>query len=120
MSAGGSVDRCEPNLTPLLDLVLQLVMFFMLCANFVAESVNPTIVLPKAISAKPIDKGVKYQEILNVDKKGRVLLGKDDEKGIEGYVAIKSYMKNQFQVAESYELKKNKQAWERGENRPSS
>src|SRR6267142_725701 len=33
----GSTDKCEPNFTPLLDLVLQLVMFFMLCANFVME-----------------------------------------------------------------------------------
>src|SRR4029079_343313 len=36
----------EPNLVPLLDLVLQLVMFFMMCANFVMEENDQTIKLP--------------------------------------------------------------------------
>ena len=41
MSHGSSSsDKCEPNLVPLLDMVLQLVMFFMVCANFVMEQVN--------------------------------------------------------------------------------
>ena len=49
-------DRAEPNLVPLLDVILQLVMFFMLCANFVMEQVNEAIKLPDAIAAKPLDK----------------------------------------------------------------
>ena len=49
MSASTSSDKCEPNLTPLLDMVLQLVMFFMLCANFVMEQVNESVKLPLAI-----------------------------------------------------------------------
>ena len=46
----GVAPRRMPSRTwsPLLDLVLQLVMFFMLCANFVMEQVNDTIKLPKA------------------------------------------------------------------------
>jgi biopolymer transport protein ExbD len=45
--------KAEPNLTPLLDVVLQLLMFFMMCVNFVTEQVNSDIALPDAQSARP-------------------------------------------------------------------
>ncbi len=51
---GGGV--AEPNLTPLLDVVLQLLMFFMMCVNFVSEQVNEDIRLPKSQAVKPMDK----------------------------------------------------------------
>jgi biopolymer transport protein ExbD len=54
--AGGGDEIAEPNLTPLLDVVLQLLMFFMMCVNFVSEQVNEDIKLPVSDSAKPIDK----------------------------------------------------------------
>jgi biopolymer transport protein ExbD len=62
----GSIEKCEPNLTPMLDLVLQLVMFFMLCANFLMEDINATIQLPSAIQAKPLDKAEDHVIFLNV------------------------------------------------------
>ena len=68
MSASTSSEKCEPNLTPLLDMVLQLVMFFMLCANFVMEQVNESVKLPLAIEAKALDKTVDNYIILNVVK----------------------------------------------------
>jgi biopolymer transport protein ExbD len=45
MSHGSSGEGAvsEPNLTPLLDVVLQLLMFFMMCVNFVNEQVNENI-----------------------------------------------------------------------------
>jgi len=46
----------EPNLTPLLDVVLQLLMFFMMCVNFVTEQVSEDIRLPESTSARPMDK----------------------------------------------------------------
>lgn len=70
----GSTDKCEPNLVPLLDMVLQLVMFFMVCANFVMEQVNDTIKLPEAVAAKPIGSRDPDTIFLNVNKKGVVLL----------------------------------------------
>jgi biopolymer transport protein ExbD len=86
MSHGGS-DKCEPNLVPLLDLVLQLVMFFMLCANFVLEQTSVAIVLPKAIAAKALTQAESYTIFLNVDEKGKVLLAPGDQiKDSEGRV----------------------------------
>jgi len=53
-SSEGSV--AEPNLTPLLDVVLQLLMFFMMCVNFVTEQVKEDVKLPESQSARPMDK----------------------------------------------------------------
>ncbi len=70
MSHGSSSgDKVEPNFTPLLDLVLQLVMFFMLCANFVLDQTNVDIKLPQAIAAKALDPDVTYAIYLNVGEK---------------------------------------------------
>jgi len=56
MSHGGGSDSVEPDLTPLLDLVMQLLMFFIINVNFLSAEVNPTIELPKSQSARPMDK----------------------------------------------------------------
>jgi biopolymer transport protein ExbD len=67
MSHGaGSESRAEPNLTPLLDVVLQLLMFFMMCANFVSNQVNENIKLPVMQSARPADKRENDLFFLNI------------------------------------------------------
>lgn len=53
---GGGDENIEPDLTPLLDLVLQLLMFFIINVNFVAEQVSSDIKLPASEAARPIDK----------------------------------------------------------------
>ena len=96
MSHGPS-DKCEPNLIPLLDLVLQLVMFFMVCANFVMEQVNETIKLPTAIAAKPLGAKEEYIIFLNINKEGHVLLSKLDAVGDDAILTnparVQTYMK---------------------------
>lgn len=85
---GGGEDgvSAEPNLTPLLDMVLQLVMFFMLVTNFVADEMSDKIKLPVASQAKPLTAKDTNFMYLNVDKSGHILFpGKDpiiDEQGI--------------------------------------
>jgi biopolymer transport protein ExbD len=56
----------EPNLTPLLDVVLQLLMFFMMCVNFVNEQVKEDIKLPLSASARPMDKAQTDVLFLNL------------------------------------------------------
>jgi biopolymer transport protein ExbD len=54
-SVGQSEGKCDINLTPLLDLVLQLIMFFMLTVNFVRiDQISDDVVLPVVQSAMPI------------------------------------------------------------------
>jgi biopolymer transport protein TolR len=79
MSHGSGADvhgqqSAEPNLTPLLDMVLQLVMFFMLVANFIMDELSDKIKLPVASQAKPLTaKDVNFM-YLNVNKRGEVLV----------------------------------------------
>src|SRR5262245_742852 len=75
MSHGPSeLSQAEPNLTPLLDVVLQLLMFFMMCVNFVTEQVNETIKLPVAQSARPMDKKLGEALVLNMDARGYLVV----------------------------------------------
>src|SRR5262245_2699422 len=69
---GGVGIKAEPNLTPLLDIVLQLLMFFIMCTNFIAEEVSGDIVLPKAQSARPMDKSETDVIFLNIFSDGKV------------------------------------------------
>jgi biopolymer transport protein ExbD len=99
----GSTERCEPNMTPLLDLVLQLVMFFMLAANFVMDQSNKDIKLPEAIAAKALDKNQDAVFFLNVNKQGYVLLTpsqqEDEEtKTLENAIQVQSYMQRRAKV----------------------
>jgi biopolymer transport protein ExbD len=54
MAASVGGDDLEVNLTPLLDLVLQLIMFFMACINFVSEQVSLNVMLPVSASTQEI------------------------------------------------------------------
>ncbi len=70
MSGPSGPDRCEPNLTPMLDMVLQLVMFFMLCANFIAEETNALVKLPDASAARALDKTQDRTVFINLTYPG--------------------------------------------------
>jgi biopolymer transport protein ExbD len=57
-SSGG--ETIEPNLTPLLDLVLQLLMLFMICGNFASESNDP-VDLARSTTAKRLSDDANTQ-----------------------------------------------------------
>ena len=67
--------KAEPNLTPLLDVVFQLITFFMLVINFSQDNYDLRVRLPVAGNAKPIE-GSKAGEdrlTLNIDRDGKLL-----------------------------------------------
>ena len=47
--------KAEPNLTPLLDVVFQLITFFMLVINFSSDNYDQRVHLPVAGSARPVE-----------------------------------------------------------------
>ena len=66
-----SADSMEPNLTPMLDMVFQLITFFMLVINFKAQSLDAAVKLPVVGSAMPVDtKGQEEFLLLNITDKG--------------------------------------------------
>src|SRR5215207_2884053 len=79
MSASMSSEmKAEPNLTPLLDVVFQLITFFMLVINFSNENYDQRVRLPVAGSARPIEEGEKSaledRLVLNIDRQGHLLM----------------------------------------------
>jgi len=68
--------RAEPNLTPLLDVVFQLITFFMLVINFGNDNYDQRVRLPVAGSARPIEDGNQISAdrlVLNVNRQGPLL-----------------------------------------------
>jgi biopolymer transport protein ExbD len=76
MAASGGGDQVEVNLTPLLDLVLQLIMFFMITISLVHYEVsNEDINLPHLQLSTPqeTEKKNKFPVWVNLDYKGRII-----------------------------------------------
>src|SRR5262245_4677893 len=76
MAHGGSEDTPESDLTPLLDLVLQVLMFFIINVQLATDQANPDVKLPLSESARPLDKPVAGDIILNQRKRSDAVLEK--------------------------------------------
>jgi biopolymer transport protein ExbD len=65
-----------PNMTPLLDVVFQLITFFMLVINFSNDNYDQRVRLPIAGSARPLDAAKVSEDrlVLNIDRDGRLLI----------------------------------------------
>jgi len=84
MSHGSSA---EPNLTPVLDMVFQLITFFMLVINFKSAQLDLSLNLPVVGSARPVDtKGAQDLLMLNIDKQGQLTVYGLSQ-NIETYIA---------------------------------
>ena len=62
----------EPNLTPILDMVFQLITFFMLVINFKGASMDLSLQLPVLGSARPLEYNGKLEPLMNLDAQGGV------------------------------------------------
>lgn len=80
MAVSVGSNEMEVNLTPLLDLVLQLIMFFLACINFAADQVNSNVLLPLSISATEIQPKTEQEYIMiNIELVRKDRLGPDGE-----------------------------------------
>ena len=84
-------DRAEPNLVPVLDMVFQLITFFMLVFNLKAASVDLNLELPVIGSAMPSDSDDSDVMVLNINKEGRLRVY-GEEKNVDAYVAQEAQM----------------------------
>ena len=73
--------KAEPNLTPMLDMVFQLITFFMLVINFKSAEMDLSLKLPVVGSARPVEtKGQRDLLVLNIDKTGNLkIYGRVDQ-----------------------------------------
>jgi len=69
----GHTDSAEPDLTPILDMVFQLITFFMMVINFNSAALDMTLKLPVIGSAMPVDtKGEEDVLVMNLAPSGRL------------------------------------------------
>jgi biopolymer transport protein ExbD len=78
--------KAEPNLTPILDMVFQLVTFFMLVINFKAASLDMSLQLPVIGSALPAEGGDRDVLVLNVMPNGKLRMY-GEERDVESLIA---------------------------------
>src|SRR5437016_3165363 len=89
----------QPNLTPILDMVFQLITFFMLVINFKTASLDTSLALPVLGSARPLDtKGDEDLLVLNIDSEGRLKVY-GTVRDVQSYIAAEARQK-QMRVAE--------------------
>jgi biopolymer transport protein ExbD len=95
----GIAIKAEPNLVPLLDLVLQMLMFFIITVNFVSSQVNENIKLPVAQTAKPMKKDITDVLYLNVNDRGQLeVIGKDQP--LSDMSQVKAYLRTEYRNRE--------------------
>src|SRR5688572_3727717 len=73
MSASNSAPAA-PNLVPILDMVFQLITFFMLVINFKSASMDRTLKLPVVGSALPATVPAEDVLVLNINAQGELLV----------------------------------------------
>jgi len=85
MSHGASA---EPNLTPILDMVFQLITFFMLVINFKTAAMDLDLKLPVVGSARPVDtQGQEDLLILNINSQGQLRVYGQHVGDVSAYIA---------------------------------
>jgi biopolymer transport protein ExbD len=97
--AADTTIKAEPNLVPLLDLVLQMLMFFIITVNFVSNQVNESIKLPVAQMAQPMKKDITDVLYLNVNDKGQIeVVGR--EQPLSDFGQIKNFLRTEYRNRE--------------------
>jgi biopolymer transport protein ExbD len=78
----------EPNLTPILDMVFQLITFFMLVINFKTAAMDLDLKLPVVGSAKPVDtQGQEDLLVLNINSQGQLRVYGQIISNVADYIA---------------------------------
>lgn len=67
----------EADLTPMIDMVFQLIAFFMVLINFTQTEANDHVKLPSSELVKPPDQPIDFPIILHVGADGKVFIGGD-------------------------------------------
>jgi biopolymer transport protein ExbD len=73
-----SIKEVPIDMTPMIDMVFQLIIFFMLLINFEDGEQNEEIQLPKSTLARPPEAPLEFPIVLHVTKAGTVLYSDKD------------------------------------------
>ncbi len=70
-------DMAEGDMTPMIDMVFQLIAFFMVLINFSQTEADDRVVLPSSVLVKPPEAPIEFPIVLHIRKDGEVVLGGD-------------------------------------------
>ncbi len=88
-----SSESSEPDLTPLLDMVFQLITFFMLVVNFKAAAMDLSLRLPVVGSVQPIDnKEAEELIVFNINKEGKLNVNGEPVADIDKFIAQEAHL----------------------------
>lgn len=65
----------EVDLTPMIDMVFNLIAFFMVLINFSQSEANDRVVLPKSVLVKPPEEVLEFPIVLHVAPDGEIIVG---------------------------------------------
>ncbi|MFM2093903.1 MAG: hypothetical protein RIS70_1027, partial [Planctomycetota bacterium] len=74
----------EGDFTPMIDMVFQLIAFFMVLLNFAEADVNEEVTLPQSILARPQDGPVEKPITLHLKTDGGVIIGAETVPTVTG------------------------------------
>jgi biopolymer transport protein ExbD len=87
MSMLSGENRVEPNLVPILDMVFQLITFFMLVINFKSATMDLSLRLPVIGSVRPVELNATDLLVLNIDRQGGLLVYGKQITDVGSYIA---------------------------------
>lgn len=90
----------EGDMTAMIDMVFQLIIFFMVLINFSQDDQNDKIKLPASELAKPADAPLPSQIVLNLDSTATVYMGAN----VSTVDAIAPLLKTEIQLLISKKL----------------
>jgi len=67
----------EADLTPMIDMVFQLIAFFMVLINFAQTEANDNVQLPSSVLVKPPEAPLDFPIVVHVGADGRIFVGGD-------------------------------------------
>jgi biopolymer transport protein ExbD len=88
-------DQTEADLTPMIDMVFQLIAFFMLVITFNDDEQHEKIVLPKSETVRPTEKTDEVPLVIHLTKEGRAIFRghevevDDMENKLRNYINVK-------------------------------
>ncbi len=71
------LEMSEGDMTPMIDMVFQLIAFFMVLINFSESEANERVVLPSSQLVKPPEAPLEFPITLHIAQDGEIILGGD-------------------------------------------
>jgi len=99
--SGASAGELTFDMTPMIDVVFQLIIFFMVVLSFKKEEVEAGLVLPVADEAKPQQKEQEELFVVNVlSDKNRIRTGTDPATGLPTFKFPPYVLRGQAKTAD--------------------